>query len=143
MARDAGDTPRCCFVVTPADNASLRADMCCEEAAELRLTSVLFTKMEESGRYHISFYRPKIDFILPLCSSACFTCLIHAEQKRYKGAVISKGDCFLHSSSRESKEAMKDRKQLFIRTDSLKVAAAVGTVSRTTGPIQICLFHTR
>lgn len=106
----------------------------------LRLTSVLFTK---SARYRVSFYRPEIDFILPLCSSVCFTCSQHMVQKCYKCAVVSKGDCFAHSSSRESKEAVTDRKQLFIQTDSLKVAAAVGGMSRTTGPIRICLFHTR
>lgn len=110
MARDAGDTPQRCFGVTSADNATLRADMCREEGAELRLMSVLFTKVEESGRYRVSFYRPQIDFILPLCSSACFTCSL---QKWYKCAVISKGDCFGHSSCRESKEALTERKQLF------------------------------
>lgn len=134
MPFDASDTPRRCFVVTWADNATLRADMCCEEAEELCLMSVLFINMEESGRYCVSFYRPEIDFILPLCSSACLTCSLRAEQRCYKCAVISKGDHFVHFSSRESKEAATDRKQLFIRTDSLNVAGAVSTMSRTTGP---------
>ena len=108
---------------------------CCEEA-------VLFTKIEESGRYHVSVYRPEIDFILPLCFFACFTCSLHVEQKRYTCAVVSKPDCFVHSSSSKSKEAVTDRKQLFISTDSLKLAAAACTMSRTTGPIHSCLFHT-
>lgn len=96
--------------------------------------SVLFINMEESSRYCVSFYRPEIDFILPLCSFACLTCSLRAEQRCYKCAVISKGDHFVHFSSRESKEAATDRKQLFIRTDSLNVAGAVSTMSRTTGP---------
>lgn len=85
---------------------------------------------------------PGIHFIFPLCSFACFTCSVHEEQECYMCAVLWKGDCFLHFSSRKSKEAVTDRKHLFIRTDSLKVAAAACTNSRTTEPIHICLFHT-
>ena len=72
----------------------------------------------------------------------CFTCILHGEQKQQ---VAFQRQNFSYSSqpARMWKEAMTNRKQLFIRTHIHKVPGAVSAIFQDCGAIHICLSCTQ
>lgn len=139
----ASTTPKCWFVMISADNKTFKVwhmlgrshDKMnlkwCAKKPKTAIMSMLHTKGKTAIYYN---YTGKEEM---------FTCMLHSEQMHHcvTSALTFERWDFSYSSqpTKMWKEAMTDRKQLFIGTHIHKVPAAVYTISRTAGPsIFVC-----